>query len=89
VTARYLSQAAIGRQLGAGRHVVGTWRNRYKGTSTPFPAPDVWIGDGEDDDRAVPGWLPGRMTEIAEWRKSLPGQGAGGGRPPRSRTAPE
>lgn len=83
MAARYLSQAAIGRQLGGGRHIVGTWRNRYAGTPTPFPEPDVWIGDGDDDDRAVPGWLPERMPEIAEWRKTLPGQGSGGGRPRR------
>jgi hypothetical protein len=83
VTVRYLSQAAIGRQLGGSRHLVGTWRNRYKDTPTPFPEPDAWTGDDDDDDRSVPGWLPGRMTEIRQWRDSLPGQGAGGGRPRR------
>lgn len=81
MTARYLGQAAISRRLGEGRHVVGTWRNRYKDSPTPFPEPDVLIGDGEDDERAIPGWLPERLPEIRRWRDSLPGQGAGGGRP--------
>ena len=81
---RYLGQAAIGRQLGVGRHLVGTWRNRYRDTPTPFPAPDAWIGDGEDDDKAIPGWLPERMGEIRAWKASLPGQGAGGGRKPKA-----
>ena len=81
VSVRYLGQAAIGRKLGAGRHAVATWRNRYRDSPVPFPEPDVWIGDGEDDDHAIPGWLPARLEEIREWRKSLPGQGAGGGRP--------
>jgi hypothetical protein len=79
--ARYLGQAAIGRRLGVSRHQVATWRNRYRNSPTPFPQPDAWIGDGEEDERAIPGWLPGRLEEIREWRKSLPGQGAGGGRP--------
>ena len=80
---RYLSQAAISRQLGGSRHLVGTLRNRWKDTPTPFPEPDAWTGDDEDEDneRAVPGWLPERMPEIRRWKDSLPGQGAGGGRP--------
>lgn len=77
---RYLGQAAIARKLGVTRHLTGTWRSRYRDTDTPFPEPDVWIGDGEGDDKAVPGWLPGRMDEIRAWKASLPGQGAGGGR---------
>ena len=89
MTARYLGQAAIARRLGATRHLVGTWRNRYRGTATPFPEPDIWIGDGEDDDKAIPGWLPGRMDEIAAWRASLPGQGSGGGRPRKDEPQPK
>jgi hypothetical protein len=83
---RYLSQAAISRRLGGSRHLVGTLRNRYKDSPTPFPEPDAWIGDGEDDDRSAPGWLPERMPEIVQWRKSLPGQGARGGRPRKNGT---
>jgi hypothetical protein len=75
-TAHYLGMADIARQLGVTASAVTTWRNRYSGTPAPFPAPDVEIGL----DRGIPGWLPGRVDEIRQWRKSLPGQGAGGGR---------
>lgn len=85
MTVRYLGQAAIARQLGVTRHLVGTWRSRYRDTSTPFPGPDAWTGDGEDDDKAVPGWLPERMDEIRAWKASLPGQGAGSSRPRKNR----
>lgn len=86
MTVRYLGQAAIGRHLGVSRHLVGTWRNRYRDTPTPFPEPDAWTGDGENDDKAIPGWLPERMDEIRAWKASLPGQGAGGGRRPQDAT---
>jgi hypothetical protein len=79
MTVRYLGQAAIGRQLGVSRHLVATWRNRYRDSPAPFPEPDAWIE--ESDGRDVPGWLPSRIPEIRAWRSSLPGQGAGGGRP--------
>ena len=85
MTARYLGQAAIARELGVTRHLVGTWRNRYRDTPTPFPEPDAWTE--ESDGRDVPGWLPGRMVDIRVWRASLPGQGAGGGRPRKDVTA--
>ena len=75
----YLGQAAIARQLGVSRHLVGTWRNRYRNSPTPFPEPDILIL--ESDGKDIPGWLPGRMDEITAWKASLPGQGAGGGRP--------
>ena len=80
--ARYLGQAEVARRLGVTRHLVGTWRNRYRDTPTPFPEPDAWIGGIEYVDKAIPGWLPERMGEIRAWKASLPGQGAGGGRPP-------
>ena len=79
MTARYLGQAAIARELGVTRHLVGTWRSRYRDTPTPFPEPDVIVD--ESDGRDVPAWLPGSMDAIRAWRASLPGQGAGGGRP--------
>jgi transposase len=79
MTARYLGQAAVARELGVSRHLVGTWRNRYKDTGTPFPEPDAIVD--ESDGRDVPGWLPESMDAIRAWRASLPGQGAGGGRP--------
>ena len=83
--ARYLGQAAIARELGVTRHLVGTWRNRYRNTQTPFPEPDAIVD--ESDGRDVPGWLPERMGDIRSWRASLPGQGAVGGRKPLERTA--
>ena len=85
MTTRYLSGAAIGRRLGYGRHAVATWRDRFKDTPTPFPAPDVTVGDDEGDSRSVPGWAEDRMDEIRRWKDSLPGQGSGGGRPRKDR----
>ena len=78
-TGHYLGMADIARQLGVTASAVTTWRSRYRDTPTPFPAPDVEIGL----DRSIPGWRPGRMKEIRRWRDTLPGQGAGGGRPRR------
>ncbi len=77
--ARYLGQAAIAREMGVTRDLVATWRSRYRGTRTPFPEPDAIVG--ESAGRDVPGWLPERMGDIRAWRASLPGQGAGAGRP--------
>jgi hypothetical protein len=79
MTTRYLGQASVARELGVTRHLVGTWRSRYKDTQTPFPEPDAITE--ESDGRDVPGWLPGRLPEIRAWRATLPGQGKGGGRP--------
>lgn len=75
---RYLGQASVARELGVTRHLVGTWRSRYKDTETPFPPPDAITE--ESDGRDVPGWLPETLDTIRAWRASLPGQGAGGGR---------
>ena len=79
MASHYLGQASVARELGVTRHLVGTWRNRYKDTGMPFPEPDVIVD--ESDGRDVPGWLPESMDVIRAWRASLPGQGAGGGRP--------
>lgn len=78
MTARYLGQAAIARELGVNRHLVGTWRSRYRDSATPFPKPDAIVD--ESDGRDVPAWLPESLDAIRAWRASLPGQGAGGGR---------
>lgn len=74
MTARYLGQADIARELGVTRHAVTVWRGRYD----DFPQPDVLVG-------SIPGWAPGRMAEIRRWKDSRPGQGAGGGRKPGGR----
>lgn len=70
---RYLGQSAISRRLNVSRHVVNMWRARYRGSPRPFPEPDVWVGDGPEDPKAIPGWLPGRIDEIREWRLGLLG----------------
>ncbi|SCE91503.1 hypothetical protein GA0070607_3161 [Micromonospora coriariae] len=42
----------------------------------PFPAPAGYHG-------RQPYWLPRQLPAVDEWRRSMPGRGAGGGRPPR------
>lgn len=81
VAEEYLSAAQLARELGVTRQAVAVWRRRYAGTATPFPEPDVMTGSS-------PGWRAGRLTEIRAWRDTLPGQGAGGGRPRLNREAP-
>jgi hypothetical protein len=83
---RYLSQAAIGRALGVSRYAIVKMRARHE----DFPQPDAWVLNDMNEASTVnsaPLWLPERLPEIIAWRKSLPGRGAGGGRPPRA--APE
>lgn len=72
---RYNSAADIAALFGVQPETVVTWRTRYPGT--PIPEPDAYIGP-------FAGWLPERDEEWREWRRSLPGRGAGGGRPKRS-----
>ncbi|PZG03220.1 hypothetical protein [Nonomuraea aridisoli] len=75
MTGSYLGVLGIAQALGVSRHAVHKWRTRYPADSShPFPEPDVDI-DGS------PGWRPDRLEEITRWRASLPGRGAGGGRP--------
>jgi hypothetical protein len=75
MTERYLGVLGIAEALGVSRHAVHKWRSRYPSDSAhPFPEPDVEI-DG------APGWLAARLDEIVQWRETLPGRGAGGGRP--------
>lgn len=79
VTTRYIGAIGIADALGVSRHAVHKWRTRYPaGSSHPFPEPDVEI-DGS------PGWHPARITDVTRWRDSLPGRGAGGGRPTAAR----
>ncbi|MFC4011275.1 hypothetical protein ACFOY2_28890 [Nonomuraea purpurea] len=75
MTERYLGVIGVAEALGVTRHAVHKWRTRYPGDSRhPFPEPDVEV-DGS------PGWRAERLREIVRWRESLPGRGAGGGRP--------
>ncbi|WP_062429910.1 hypothetical protein [Herbidospora daliensis] len=79
MTERYLGVLGIGEALGVSRHAVHKWRARHPaGSAHPFPDPDAEI-DG------APGWRPDRLGEIVRWRESLPGRGAGGGRPSAAR----
>ncbi|GII62370.1 hypothetical protein Skr01_24550 [Sphaerisporangium krabiense] len=75
MTESYLGVLGIAQVLGVSRHAVHKWRARYPaGSGHPFPEPDVDV-DG------TPGWRRDRLEEIVRWRASLPGRGAGGGRP--------
>lgn len=57
----YLSMGEVAECTGLAESSVRTYRSRGS-----MPDPDVTIG-------RTPGWLP---ETIAEWAKSLPGQGA-------------
>ncbi len=79
MTERYLGVLGVAESLGVSRHAVHKWRSRYPSDSPhPFPEPDVEI-DG------APGWVADRLDDIVQWRESLPGRGAGGGRPSAAR----
>lgn len=73
---RYNSTADLAVLFGVQQDTIDKWRSRYRGTPTPFPEPDAYIGP-------FAGYLPEREAELLAWRKSLPGRGAGGGRPRR------
>lgn len=75
MTRQYLGVVGVAEALGIGRHAVHKWRARYPADSShPFPEPDVEV-DG------APGWRSDRLRVIARWHETLPGRGAGGGRP--------
>jgi transposase-like protein len=79
MTERYLGVIGVAEAFGVTRHAVHKWRSRYpSGSKHPFPEPDVEV-DG------APGWAPGRLEELMQWREGLPGRGAGGGRPSAAR----
>lgn len=81
---RYNSAADIAALFGVKENTVQQWRSRFGPDRAPeeiakvaaFPVPDAYIGP-------FAGWLPEREPEIREWRASLPGRGAKGGRPRR------
>lgn len=75
MTRQYIGVVGVAEALGVSRHAVHKWRSRYPADSRhPFPEPDIEV-DG------VPAWRPDRVQAIVLWRESLPGRGAGGGRP--------
>jgi hypothetical protein len=79
VPVEYLDLASVAAQLGVKANTVYQWRLRYRDREPRFPAPDVTLGSRE-------GWRADRIGEFRVWMASRPGQGAGGGRPKKSRT---
>lgn len=83
----FLSAADIAEHFGVNADTVQHWRDRYGpdrppaelAKAPPCPEPDVALGAK----RRLAGWRPDRLPEWDAWRASLPGRGAGGGRPPR------
>jgi len=86
---RYEGASTVGRWLGVSKAVVQTWLHRYttdrtaaeRAKAPSCPEPDVVVIGA--DGRETAGWKPARRAEWEAWRASLPGAGAGGGRPPR------
>lgn len=89
MTKHLLDMTGVGRALSSpvSRHAVSKWLERYpKGSTHPFPEPDVRIGAYEIDDhgepiadeesaeRVVSGWYASRLPEIEAWRRDLPGR---------------
>jgi hypothetical protein len=82
----YMSVSDIGELFGVGAHTVGQWMHRYSpdrsaeaiAKAPTMPQPDVYIGLGN---RPIAGWSSSREAELRAWKASLPGPGAGGGRP--------
>ena len=81
---RYDGTAEVAVLFGVQPGTVDTWLGRYGPDREPeeiakapvIPQPDAYIG-------RVAGYLPDRdwAGEFRAWRASLPGRGAGGGRP--------
>lgn len=82
---QYWGVAEIGVLFGVKGHTVDVWMRRYGPERTAaelakapaYPQPDIVLGVG----RPNVGWDPAREQEWRDWKASLPGQGAGGGRP--------
>lgn len=83
----YLSVADIAEHFGVAVDTVLHWRARYGPDRTAAelakapacPQPDIGLGVK----RTMAGWRPERLADWDAWRKTLPGRGAGGGRPPK------
>lgn len=76
----YVGVATVAKWINVAPKTVNTYRKRYAQTGHPCPVPDAVIFE----EREVAGWLPSREAEWVEWAKNRPGQGVGGGRPPKS-----
>jgi hypothetical protein len=83
----YLTAADIADHFGVRAQLVQQWLHRYrpgrsaaetaKAATCPQPEPGVQVGRR----KPVSVWREDRLPEWDAWRASLPGQGAGGGRP--------
>lgn len=73
---RHVGVYEVARALGVDQRTVSKWIDRYPPRMgvRPTPTPDVTVG-------SIMGWHPERIDEWRAWRASMPGQGAGGGRP--------
>lgn len=87
----YWSTADIAALFSVPNHTVSMWLVRYGPDRTAAeiakapvcPQPDIILGVG----RPNAGWDPDTAeARWRTWRESLPGRGAGGGRPPRQHT---
>ena len=78
----YLDLDAVADLLGVGRQTLIQYRalsrpgKRYE--HHPFPAPDRTFS-------RAPVWKADRAPELKQWAQSRPGQGTGGGRPPKTK----
>lgn len=72
-TTRLAGVATVADWFGVTPQTVTKWFRRYSG----WPVPDF-------DTEGIKGWLPEREAEWRTWKESLPGQGAGGGRKPKT-----
>lgn len=81
----YLSTADLAVHFGVAASTMHGWRSRYRPgrdaealrAAPSCPQPDVYVGVGKPQ----AGWKQDRLPEWDEWHASMPGQGAGGGRP--------
>lgn len=82
----YLSAADLAAHFEVAPSTIHSWRSRYRpgrgaealAKAPSCPQPDVYVGVGKPQ----AGWRQDRLAEWDKWHGSLPGRGAGGGRPP-------
>ena len=77
---RYLRIAGVAEQLGTSPGALFQLMSRHAG----WPQEDAEFVPGRHG-KPERGWLPERLPEWKTWKASLPGQGAGGGRPRKPR----
>lgn len=72
---KVLDRKAVGLILGVAGRTIAAYQARYADTH-PFPAPAGTVGRS-------PYWTPDQVEAIKTWNQARPGQGTGGGRPPK------